>query len=226
MDSQYQYDPSDTEIIMQRLKATLQCSILSVLALIVIPFTASAHAAPEPSPVAITWEFTFDLGPLRLAWVDDGNGSKPYFFLTYGVTNYSGSDLLFAPDVALMTDNTKVYQSGRDVPTAVTNAILEELDNPLVESQIDIVSTVLQGKEHARDGVLIWPAEQLDVDEVTIFFAGLSGEFESYVVGRETDNPQRYTLRKTKMLRYATPGNFSDQGARPIELIEERWIMR
>jgi len=188
---------------------------------------SAAHAAPEPSPVAITWEFTFDLGPLRLAWVQDEDGnSSPYFFLTYRVTNYSGTDLLFAPDVSLMTDNITVLKSGRDVPTSVTNAILEELDNPLIESQIDIVSTVLEGPEHARDGVLIWPADQLDVDEVKVFFAGLSGEFESYVVGRETDNPQRYTLRKTLMLRFATPGDFRDQGARPFELAEKRWVMR
>ncbi|MBL4808595.1 MAG: hypothetical protein JKY43_00870 [Phycisphaerales bacterium] len=187
---------------------------------------STAIAAPEPSPVATTWEFTFDRGPLRLAWVETEQGNKPYFFLTYNITNFSGDDLLFAPDVSLMTDNITVIKSGRNVPTAVTNAILEELDNPLIESQIDIVSTVLQGPEHARDGVLIWPAEQLDVDEVSIFFAGLSGEFESYVVGRETDNPRRYTLRKTLMLRFATPGNFGEQGARPFELAEKRWVMR
>ncbi len=197
------------------------------LAVVIGSLTSSAKAAPEPSPVATTWEFTFDLGPMRLAWVGGADGvSKPYFFLTYRVTNYSGTDLLFAPDVSLMTDNVTVYKSGRNVPTAVTNAIIHELDNPLVESQIDIVSTVLEGPEHARDGVLIWPAEQLDVDEVSVFFAGLSGEFESYVVGREGDNPRRYTLRKTLMLRYATPGDFSSQGARPFDLAEKRWVMR
>ena len=194
--------------------------------LLLIGGGSAAIAAPEPSPVAITWEFTFDLGPLRLAWVDTDTGSQPYFFLTYRVTNYSGTDLLFAPDVSLMTDNITVLKSGRDVPTSVTSAILAELDNPLIESQIDIVSTVLEGPEHARDGVLIWPAKQLDVDEVKVFFAGLSGEFESYVVGRKTDNPQRYTLRKTLMLRYSTPGEFGEQGARPFELAEKRWVMR
>ncbi len=194
--------------------------------MLLVSFKATAFAAPEPSPVSTTWEFTFDQGPLRLMWVETDQGSKPYFFLTYRVTNFSGNDLLFAPDVSLMTDNTTVLKSGRDVPMSVTNAILEELDNPLIESQIDIVSTVLQGPEHARDGVLIWPANQLDVDEVTIFFAGLSGEFESYVVGREGDNPRRYTLRKTLMLRFATPGNFSNQGARPFNMVEKRWVMR
>jgi len=208
------------------IRTTLSGLLLGSIALLASGTGSTAIAAPEPSPVSITWEFTFDRGPLRLAWVDDGNGSRPYFFLTYRVTNYSGTDLLFAPDVSLMADNITVQKSGRDVPTAVTSAILERLDNPLVESQIDIVSTVLEGPEHARDGVLIWPAEQLDVDEVKVFFAGLSGEFESYVVGRETDNPRRYTLRKTLMLRFATPGEFDEQGARPFELAEKRWVMR
>lgn len=194
--------------------------------MLLLSFKAHAVVAPEPSPVATTWEFTFDQGPLRLIWIETDQGRKPYFFLTYRVTNFSGNDLLFAPDVTLMTDNTTILKSGRDVPLSVTNAILDELDNPLIESQIDIVSTVLQGPEHARDGVLIWPANDLDVDEVTIFFAGLSGEFESYVVGRESDNPRRYTLRKTLMLRFATPGDFSNQGARPFYLDEKRWVMR
>lgn len=209
-----------------KLKKTIKHSILSVCALLAVALSAPAIAAPEPSPVAITWEFTFEQGPLRLAWVESAEGRRPYFYLTYRVTNYSGSDLLFAPDVTLMTDNVTVRKSGRDVPTAVTNAIIAELDNPLIESQIDIVSTVLQGQEHARDGVLIWPVENLDVDEVTIFFSGLSGEFESYVVGRGADNPRRYTLRKTLMMRFATPGQFGNQGARPFDLDEKRWVMR
>lgn len=194
--------------------------------LLLLSFKATAVAAPEPSPVATTWEFTFDQGPLRLMWVETDQGNKPYFFMTYRVTNFSGTDLLFAPDVSLMTDNITVLKSGRNVPMSVTNAVLEQLDNPLIESQIDIVSTVLQGPEHARDGVLIWPANQLDVDEVTVFFAGLSGEFESYVVDRDGQNPRRYTLRKTLMLRYSTPGDFSNQGARPFDVAEKRWVMR
>ena len=53
--------------------------------------SGSALAAPEPSPVATQWEFTFEEGPLRLAWVDDGDGMKPYFYLTYRVTNHWGA---------------------------------------------------------------------------------------------------------------------------------------
>jgi hypothetical protein len=191
-----------------------------------IPGSSQAIAAPEPSPVATQWEFTFEEGPLRLAWVDDGDGVNPYFYMTYRITNFWGGVKLFAPDVQLMTDNVNVLRSGRDVSSTVTETIIERLDNPLLESQIDIVSNVLQGVEHARDGVVIWPAQDLEADEITVFFAGLSGEFQSYVVGRDTPDPQRYTLRKTLMLKYSSPGEIVRQGDRPFKQRESRWVMR
>lgn len=185
-----------------------------------------ALAAPEPHPVATNWEFTFEPGPLRLAWVDTPAGATPYLYFTFKVTNHWGSDLLFAPAVDLVTSDSEVLRSGRDVPGSVTEEIMRRLDNPLLESQNNIVSTVLNGPEHAREGVLIWPATDLDVDEISLFFGGLSGESEAYVIGRDGPNPERYTLRKTMMLRYATPGDIGQQGSRPFELVEKRWVMR
>ena len=210
---------------LSRLRSCLVAAVCALTLLGIVPSTTHA-AAPEPSPVPTQWEFTFEPGPLRLAWVDVDGEHKPFFYLTYRVTNHWGGVKLFAPDVALMTDNSNVLRSGRDVSSSVTEEIMRRLDNPLLESQIDIVSNVLEGVEHARDGVVIWPAQDLLADEVTVFFAGLSGEFQSYIVGRNTDNPQRYTLRKTMMLRYSTPGELARQGDKPFELVEKRWVMR
>ncbi len=187
----------------------------------------NAFAAPEPSPVATQWEFTFEDGPLRLAWVEDASGAtKPYFYLTYRVTNHWGGVKLFAPDVQLTIDNANVRSSGRDVPSEVTEEIMARLENPLLESPTAIVSNVLQGVEHARDGIVIWPAEDLETDQVSVFFAGLSGESETYIVGRDSLDPRRYNLRKTLMLRYSTPGEIGQQGDTPFDLAEKRWIMR
>jgi len=202
----------------------LRACLLAFAVLCIVP--AIAPAAPEPAPVATRWEFTFENGPLRLAWIDTGEGPRPYYYLTYRVTNYWGSDLLFAPDVQLVSDTGEIQRSGQGVSAAVTQKVLDMLDNPLIESQINILSTVLEGPEHARDGVVIWPARDLDVDDVTVYFGGLSGEFNAYIVGRETDDPHRYTLRKTLMLRYSTPGELANRGSRPLELVEERWVMR
>jgi len=205
------------------------CSLVSacVIGLTMLTSTpSSALAAPEPAPVATQWEFTFEPGPLRMAWVEENGQRNPYFYLTYRVTNHWGGVKLFAPDVSLMSDNANVQRSGRGVSSAVTEEIMRRLKNPLLESQIDIVSNVLEGVEHARDGVVIWPAQDLQADEVTVFFAGLSGEFQSYIVGRDSNDPRRYTLRKTMMLRYATPGQMTGQGDNPFQLVEKRWVMR
>ncbi len=218
------YDRNTRSGRLTRSAAALGASICAFSLLASVP--ATTHAAPEPAPVATQWEFTFEPGPLRLAWVETEGEKKPYFYLTYRVTNHWGGVKLFAPDVSLMSDNANVQRSGRDVSSAVTAEIMRRLKNPLLESQTDIVSNVLQGVEHARDGVVIWPAEDLQADELTVFFAGLSGEFQSYITGRETSEPQRYTLRKTMMMRFATPGQISGQGDRPFELIEKRWVMR
>ncbi len=206
------------------LRSSLGLVLITLITLTMLP--ASAPAAPEPSPVATRWEFSFDNGPLRLVWIDSGSGARPYFYLTYKVTNFWGEDLLFAPDVQLTTDTGVVQDSGTGISSAVTQQVLEMLDNPFMESPINMLSTILQGPEHAREGVVIWEAQDLDVDEVSVYFSGLSGETEPYVVGRDTDDPRRYTLRKTMMLRYATPGEFANQGSRPFELAEKRWVMR
>lgn len=207
-----------------RLQRTLAGAICA--ASLLMTASSTAISAPEPAPVATQWEFTFEPGPLRLAWVEENGERNPYFYLTYRVTNHWGGVKLFAPDVSLMADNANVLRSGRGVSSAVTEEIMRRLRNPLLESQIDIVSNVLEGVEHARDGVVIWPAEDLQADEVTVFFAGLSGEFQSYIVGRDSDDPKRYTLRKTMMLRYSTPGQLAGQGDKPFELVEKRWVMR
>jgi len=211
----------------RRSRWTMMAAVVGLMgAGLVSGLSNTAFAAPEPAPVATQWEFTFENGPLRLAWVDEGDGPKSYFYFTYRVTNHWGGVKLFAPDVQLMSDNANVLRSGRSVSSAVTEEIMTRLSNPLLESQIDIVSNVLEGVEHARDGVVIWPAEDLEADEVTVFFAGLSGEFQSYIVGRDGNDPHRYTLRKTLMLRYSTPGQIALQGDTPFELAEKRWVMR
>ncbi len=186
-------------------------------------------AAPEPAPIPTSWEFEFDAGPLRLARVEvPGVGVRPYFYLTFTVTNYWSADLLYAPDFYLKTDQGEILRSGEDIPPAVTAEMLERLGNPLISDQISILGNVLEGPENARSGVVIWPATDLDVDEIMVFAANLSGESTIFwTKDRETGQRQRHVLRKTLMLRYETPGDMTNRGGDPLELVEKpRWVMR
>ncbi len=185
-------------------------------------------AAPEPDPVPTKWQLDVEVGDLRIAQVETEIGVQRYFFLTYEITNHWGTDLLFFPDLQLKTDEATLQRSGRDVPAAVQDEIMRRMSNPLLEDQISIVGQILQGPENARTGLAIWPANDLDVDQVTVFFAGLSGENKSYYVA-DPENPdarQRINLRKTLMLAYDTPGELGYEDNEALELTEQLWIMR
>jgi len=190
--------------------------------------TSAPAAPPEPSPVPTTWEFDFREGPLRLITVDvPGVGPRAYFYLTFTITNFWGGELLYAPEFQLKTEEGEVLTSGQNIPPQVTQHLLDLLNDPLIDDQIGILGPVLEGVENAKSGVVIWPATDLDVDEIMVFAANLSGEHTSFwTKDPATGERKRIVLRKTLMLRYDTPGQIGGRGARPLDLVEKRWIMR
>lgn len=187
-----------------------------------------ALGAPEPSPIPQRWQLDVRCGPLRLATVDvPGRGPRSYYYLTYLVTNNSGEDLLFAPSFDLANDEGRVVRSGLGVPPEVTREILARLDNPLLLDQVQIIGQLLQGRANAKEGLVVWPAEDLNSDELTVYAAGFSGESRTLkVTDRRTGQPAEIVLRKTYMLRYQTPGENRDQRDRSFAVSEEAWIMR
>jgi hypothetical protein len=189
--------------------------------------TVLVAAAPEPDPVAKRWQLDLEVGPLRVTNVRTEEGVMPYFYLTYKVTNNAGEDLLFAPAWDMANDHGEIIRSGQGVPHAVTNALLARHDNPLLESQLDILGRLLQGRENAREGIVIWPANEFEIDELNIYAAGFSGEFDMYLVDQPDGSSKRYVLRKTYSLRYALDGEFEPATNQMLRLRERpRWIMR
>lgn len=189
---------------------------------------ASALGAPEPDPVPRRWQLSLDIGPMRLITIETPGGEpRAYLYLTYTVTNASGSDILLAPMFEMVGGDGRVRRSGRDVPAEVTRAILERLDNPFLQDQISIIGLILQGAENAREGLVIWPADDLKPGELTVYAAGFSGEMRTIEVpDPATGKPTTITLRKTMMVRYDVPGEIDRRGDRPLDVLEERWILR
>ncbi|MFG0275685.1 MAG: hypothetical protein ACF8QF_11565 [Phycisphaerales bacterium] len=197
---------------------------------------AQAWAAPEPSLIPTRWQLDITPGPLRVAevlvssQVAGPNGSvitveepRRFFYLTYTVTNATGQDLMFAPSFELATDAGELVKSGRGVPAEVTREVLNRLRNPFMQDQIGIIGNLGQGPENAKEGVVIWPADNLRVDEITIFASGFSGESERV---RRPDTGEEVVLRKVLMLRHETPGTIARQGDDPLERVQQRWILR
>ncbi len=206
-------------------------SSLAAMASLVVATSSlapSAWAAPEPSPLPKRWQLELKCSPVRLALVKGADGQdRPFFFMTYTVTNLSSSDLLFAPQFELSTDAGDVVRSGRDVPFAVTREIMARLNNPVLEDQIGIVGTLLRGEENAKEGVVIWAAPTVQLAELTVYAAGFSGETATVKVPNpETGQEEQKVLRKTLAMKYRAQGDMIAKDPGPLEPFDTRWIMR
>lgn len=194
-----------------------------------MPSAGSAAWAvpPEPDAVPKRWQLEVEPGPLRIISIETPEtGPRAYFYMTYRVSNTSGEDLLFAPAFDLLDDQGRVHRSGRDVPGEVTKQVLARLDNPLIQDQIAILGLLKQGRENARQGVVIWPAPCLQCNEITIFAGGFSGETRAVQSVGSDGGPVRVLLKKTLQLRFESAGSLESRGSEPFGLVERRWIMR
>jgi hypothetical protein len=190
-------------------------------ALAVLLAISSALAYPRPAAVPPRWELEFEPGPLRL-YTDPNEGST-YWYFTYMVTNRTGRDQVWAPTFALFTDAGEILASGRGVPSRVAADIKALLGNEFLEHQNEIIGEIFHGRDHAKEGLVVWPARHLEVNEMSLFIAGASGETASVV------NPvtgQEVLLRKTLQRDYLIPGEAFARGSKPLELRVQRWVMR
>lgn len=157
--------------VQLRLRNSLvqRCGGLLVALAAVGLLTATVRTAPEPSAVPQRWQLDFDAGPLRL-YLDEQTGNA-YWFFTYTVTNKTGDTRLWAPEFTLFTDAGEILESGRNIPPRITTGLMTLLDNPLLETQNYIIGDILEGKEHAKSGIVIWRAKSTDVNELSLFIA-------------------------------------------------------
>ncbi|MDY7108542.1 MAG: hypothetical protein SYC29_07875 [Planctomycetota bacterium] len=178
-------------------------------------------AFPEPALVPYRWELDFQPGELRL-YVDPIDETAWWYF-TYKVVNNTGDDQLWAPSFVLFTDAGEILTSGRDVPTRIEEDITSLIGNELLLMQNEAIGELFQGPEHAREGVVVWPAREIEVNELSLFIAGISGETARIA------NPltgEELILRKTLQRDYLIRGKAITRGSEPIEFLQQRWVLR
>jgi hypothetical protein len=136
-------------------------------ALAVLLAISSVLAYPRPNSVATRWELEFKPGDLRL-YMDPGEGEvEAYWYFTYMVTNRTGRDQVWAPTFVLFTDEGEILPSGRGVPSRVAADIQELLANKFLEHQNEIIGEIYHGRDHAKEGLVVWPARTLDINEMS-----------------------------------------------------------
>jgi hypothetical protein len=187
--------------------------------------STAAGVAMAPSTQAasrrIAKELDFSATELRL--FKDPESGLHYWFFTYEVENNTGRDIRFAPRIELLIDDGRIVRQGDGVPGSVTAQIKEYLGNPLLEDQFEILGEVMQGKAHAKSGLVVFKAEDLTPTELTVFVQGLSRESERRP---HPKTGELVTLRKTVRLDYLVPGDPKPIGTETYPIVTREWIFR
>ncbi|BAM02729.1 hypothetical protein [Phycisphaera mikurensis] len=210
---------------------------------------AADSSYPRPSLAGDAWQLAMTARNPEVISVRGLSGEpRWYWFLPYAVLNDTGEDRLFVPEVTVVTDGGELIEAGRGVPASVFAAIAERVGNPYLENPEAVIGPIRQGEDFVKESVAIWPVPAADVDRMTIFFAGLSGETREAVspvtgevvtelvidpaTGRPALGPdgqprtQPVLLRRTEVLEYLTPGTPRSPDRLPTILLDRSTVLR
>ena len=215
------------------------------------------NAAPQPAAMSRTWQFEFQSTTPEPIAIPDGNGGHDwYWYLPYTVTNTSKRDRAFLPVLTIATDQGDIVRANQNIAPSVFTAIRMEMQNPLLQSPMAMPRTLKRGRDHMRRSVAIWPAFEGDVDQMSIFITGLSGEHTTVIdpatgepvidpgslqpiidprtkqptinpaTGEPVVDPKPLLLRKTLMIDFDLAGTVSHPQQLSPLETGRRWIMR
>jgi len=194
------------------------------LALAVLASAPRGYAYPEPTASSRAWQFEFTHSkPVPISFKGSDGVVRWYWYMTYKVVNNSGDERLFVPEFAIATDQGDLVNANQKVPAGVFEAVKDRAGIPLLKNPIRVVGRLLQGEDNAQESVAIWQAFEHDVDRVSVFVAGLSGETQS--VKNPVTN-EDVSVRKTLMIDYAFPGTGGRVQDQTVLPKGEKWIMR
>ncbi len=231
----------------------LAIGLLSALA----PEPRSVDAAPQPALMPKAWQFDFDFTMPELIAMPDGEGDhRWYWYLPYTVVNNSKRDRPFLPVITVATDQGHIIRANHNIDPSVFTAIRLEMQMPHLQNPMTMTRTLQRGPDHMRHSVAIWPAFEEDVDRMSIFVTGLSGEHTTVLhpatgepvidpaslepvidprtkqpkidpaTGDPIVEPKPLLLRKTLMIDFGVPGTTTHPQRQVPVLQGRRWVMR
>ncbi len=206
--------------------------------LIVLAMSTITVGFPKPSPVPIDWELDFKFQDLQRITVDvPGEGRQTYWYVIYTVTNNTGRDVNFHPEMTLVTDTLQELHAMVEVAPEVFSKIQQQYKAtyPWLEHPSKVIGKLLQGKDNARDSIAVWPDFDPKARSVTLYVGGLAGEMiavpnPAFKAGKSDPAkvPPVFVLRKTLAVEYDLPADTANRASVTAKRTSQEleWIMR
>lgn len=213
-----------------------------------------ALATPEPNPTPVTWELLFSpTAPERIN-VSSRHGGGPLWYVLYTVTNKTGEDVPFHPEIVRVEEIAsevpadQAKQKSQNASKLTVTPAIVGLDrnvfeaikrrhaktHPFLVHPVDAIGELKQGEDYAITSVAVFPALDPRVSKFTIYVGGLSGEqivrsnplFDASKPVDEDTNPRVFVMRKTLAMPYLLPGDTKTRLSAKPRLGTMEWVMR
>ena len=214
--------------------------LLMVILATGVLFSTPGVTAPTPTATG-SWQLNIDYHTPEPLVMKVPGEAKPqlFWYFRYTVTNRTGKERSFNPNIVLFTNTGEILQAGDGVSPVVFEKIRSIMNNPLLRDQWSIGGKMLQGQDNARDGVAIFRNFDPKATSFNIFLAGLSGETTSIqlptpieVTEEGPDGKERKVkktkvfLTKTLRLNYGIGTEAAQRPRAKVRLVEQDWVMR
>jgi hypothetical protein len=202
---------------------------------IILAVCSSGIAAPEPTRAKLPNIWTLDLTfeqPQQICVQPPGDAQPTRFwYIILTLTNKTGHEVSFYPDIWLVTDTFQKVQASKDAREKVFDKILAVWKGryPFLEPFEFVDKKILQGEDNAKDLAVIFPDFDPQAKHVSIFIGGLSNETAVIDSPNEKDpngNPVKVVLHKMLELQYEIVGDPSLRNSQTLSYTGKRWVMR
>ena len=216
---------------------------LAALAMVAgLGLVSPALAAP-PARGDSTGPWTLDIdytNPLPIVVKLPGQRtSRLYWYFTYTVTNHTGQDRMFTPEILLYTSTGQIVPAGAKINPYVYREIRKIYKDPLLQDGLSVMGKLLQGDDNAKSGIVVFRDFDPKAARFDIFFGGLSNDSKviklpqpieviTTTPGGKTRKVKKDTaiLSKTLWLKYRLSTEAGDRARARPRLIGKDWIMR
>lgn len=223
------------------MKQNVPAIVAIAIALTLWVASSPAPAAPKANNVQDTWTLEVDYTspqPVMIK-VPGKKNPKLFWYFIYTVTNRTGEDQMFTPEIVLYTGTGQIIQAGAQINPYVYRKIKKIHNDPLLLDDLSITGKLLQGADNVKSGIVVFPNFDTKASSFDIFFGGLSGgsvlvklpspiEVTTFSLDGKIKKVKKDSviLAKTLQLKYRIGTEARDRAGAKVKLIRKGWVMR
>ena len=187
----------------------------AVLSILLLAYCGAIYAAEE------CWTLKFENEtPRRLVIADPLGENEAYWYVLYKVTNNTGAERRFIPDIRIETETKKAYKDGLN---STLEAAVEKKKGKKFLNFAEMIGPIKPGQ--TKEGIALFSQIDPAADEIRLVVLGITNEFkiEKIQAGAYIGKICRH---RALIVTYKRPGDEHYQASKRVYFYSRTWVWR